>query len=312
MPYRPFLRVLPVLFSLLVGCAVASAQTSDPPRPKPSSPKRTGAKSPNTIPGDIVSLDTDSAILTLKERSGAIHEFGLTEKTRYIKGRRPVQASDFKTGEAAVAQVRKVRNEEARNVVVLADPATWEWLVTLRRETVNATITEIGENTLTAAIRPDAAPFLYTISAKTKWSKGGKEVTVNDFKAGDTVLIVPRTLPSGGIMARVVSDTPMGAAQMKERQARTVTGVIMTLDAMTRRFTLKTRSGDTRPLRYTETTEVKQGTRTLPLTVLKVGLAVSARLKQDILGDEVAWRITLATGGKPVVPSKSPVIRRDK
>src|SRR5262249_13857654 len=149
--------------------------------------------------------------------------------TRYLKNKASVQPDVFRAGDTVMIRLRKVRNSDAYYVFEMSDTASGNWLREVRRNTVQATVKEIEEDRL-SAIGTDASLLNYTISEKTLWSKNGKEATARDFKPGDKIYVVPRALPSGSVMARAVADTPAGAAQLKERTATTVHGVVKELD----------------------------------------------------------------------------------
>lgn len=299
---RLLLPVIPALFALSCATAPTIAQTASPPTtpPRTSSKKHSSVpKTANVVTGEIVSLDTSAGTLTLKERTGKSTAYEMTEKTRAMKNRRPVEITAFKPGDPVVLHLRKSRGDGTLKIGELMDAGSWTWWSEMRRNVTSAKITEIGEETLTATVGTDSTPFTYTITDKTRWYKAGKEATVTDFKTGDAVTIIPRSLPGGAIMARVVADTPAGATLMKERQASSVHGVVKSLDTTQKNLTLATVAGDTRTLRYTDTTELKQGGKTLPLTALKAGLRVAARVKRDVMGDEITWRLTIEKTTRP-------------
>ncbi|HZP81894.1 MAG TPA: hypothetical protein VFB21_09675, partial [Chthonomonadaceae bacterium] len=195
------------LVAFSVPASMAHAQTA-PPAPSPVKPlaaAQTPSKSANIKTGEIAALDTQTETLTLKDRAGRSTLTILTEKTRCLKAHRMVQASDFKVGETVTLRLRKSRSGGPPLVVEMSDPATALWLRGLRSKTVSGAIKEISEESLTLAVGPDE--LSYTLSAKTRWSRGGKEIPASEFKAGDRVFVVPRALPSGALMARAVSDT---------------------------------------------------------------------------------------------------------
>jgi hypothetical protein len=209
-----------------------------------------------------------------------------------------VQPDAFKTGDTVTIRLRKIRNQNAYAVFELTDAASGKWLREMRRDTVAATIKEIEEDRL-SVVGADATLFNYVLTEKTRWSKGGKEASAHDFKAGEKVYVVPRSQVSGDVMARAVADTPTGAAQMKERTARTVHGTVQSVDAGAHKLVLATKAGDRRTLLYTDSTELHQSGKSLPLTSLKAGLSVGARVKHDVDGEEIASQITVdASTGK--------------
>ena len=105
-------------------------------------------------------------------------------------------------------------------------------------------------------------------------------------------------------MARAVSDTSSGAAQEKERLALSVHGTIASVDPAAHKCVMKTVTGDTRSLAYNDETEMVLNGKSIPLSSLKSGLHVAARLRHEAGGDEVAWRITVESARKPAAPKK--------
>ena len=281
-------------------CAWAQAppKPADPPRTSTKPPaKKPASKSPNVKTGEIVAIDPAKDALSVKESGGVTADFTLIEKTHYFKNKREAKPADFKAGEAVIVHIRHSRSDGEAQVIELTDKISWDWLDGIRHNTTNAKLKAVDDDTLTVLVGTESIPLTYTISDKTLWNKGGKAAAPTDFKAGDSVSIVPRSLPSGGIMASVVADSPQGAAQGKERKAVSIHGIIQALDAAMHTLTLKTEAGDTRILNYTDATEVHLSSKTLPLTSLKVGQSVGARIRHDDNDKEVVWSITLGTTG---------------
>lgn len=256
---------------------------------KAQGPSRTASR--NMKVGEIVALDIAAESITLKARSGATATYTLTTKTKFWKNRRPAQAADFKAGDAVVLHVRSTGDDDLPHVLELADPTTWNWLGQLRRNITPATITQIEESELTVTLVPEAVPMTYRINDSTRWSRAEKDATPGQFHAGDRVYIVPRSLPSGGIAARVVVDSAGGAAQVKESLARILSGTVQSIDRAAHTVTLQTKAGSKRTLHYTEATEVRQGSQELSLEAIKPGQHVSAHLKHDSEGEDSLARL---------------------
>jgi len=180
------------------------------------------------------------------------------------------------------------------------------WLAAMRKTTTAAIVKLITDDTLSVTIGPENIPLDYTISEKTRWEKGGKEVDSTAFKPAERVFVVPRSLPSGSIMARAVADTTAGAAQEKERMAASVHGTILKVEMAAHKLTVKTAAADTRNLAFTDETEVVLAGKNVPLATLKTGLHISARVRHEPGGDEEAWRITIETSRRPSTAKKTP------
>ena len=284
-------------------CQTASPQT--PPGSKPSSvaTRTTVSKSPNVKSGEIIALDAAADALTLKDRSGKPAIYVLTAKTHYTRNKRPAQLADFKVKDSVVLHFRRSRTDGAMLVTELDDAASWMWLASVRKNTTPAVVKLITDDTLSVTIGTENVPLDYTISDKTRWEKSGKEVDSTAFKPGDRVFIVPRSLPSGSIMARAVADTTSGAIQEKERLAASVHGTIVKVDPAAHKLLLKTLALDTRSLAYTDETEVVISGKPAPFSALHAGVHVVARIRRQV-GDEEVWRITVETARKSTTPKK--------
>ena len=266
--------------------------------------KAPSSKSPNVKNGDIVAFDAAADTLMLRDHAGKSAVYVVTPKTHYNRNRHATQRSDFKIGDSVVLHFRKSRTDGALLVSELDDPASWTWISGLRKTTTAAVVKVITDDTLSVTVGSDNLPLDYTISDKTRWDKAGKEVDASAFKPGDHVYVVPRSLPSGSIMARAVADSTSGAAQEKERLALSVHGTITSIDMAAHKCVLKTVAGDTRTLAFSDALEIVASGKTLPQTALKSGLHVAARIRHEAGGDEVIWRITIESLRKPSVPKK--------
>ena len=263
-----------------------AAQTSTARKSAPS-------KSPNVKSGEITALDTTGDTLTLRDRTGKPSIYVLTDKTHFTRNRRAAQRTDFKVGDAVVLHFRKSRTDGALLVTELDDAVSWMWLSEMRKSTTPAVVTSIVDNTLSVTVGQEHLPFDYTISDKTRWEKAGKEVDAAAFKSGDMIYVVPRSLPSGSIMARAVADSAAGAAQGKERLAASVHGAVVSVDLPGHRVVVKTFAGDMRNFAINDETEVIVNSKPMPLGTLRQGLHVVVRIRHDVGGEEIAWRFTV-------------------
>ena len=69
------------------------------------------------------------------------------------------------------------------------------------------------------------------------------------------------------------------------------------------KLVLKTVSGDTRNLAFSDDTEFLINAKPTPLSKLAAGLHVAARIRHEA-GDEVVWRITVEAAKKRTVTKK--------
>lgn len=289
-----------LLLLCLLPCSML-AQTEKPPTSSRPSSSTSTAK--NVKNGTITAMDEES--ITLRAANAATTPYVLTEKTRYRKNRLDCELTDFKTGEAVVIKLRKVRNKDEYVVQEVNDKVSWDWISDLRKKTVQAVIKEIEETRLYVTVGKEAVPMEYTTSAKTRWAKGNKDASPEDFKPGEKVTIVPRGLPSGNVMATIVSDSEQGAALTKERYTRSVSGTIQMLDAAMKKITVLTPLKDTRLFAYTDQTEVRVLSKKVPLSTLRVGQKIAASLKKEEDTEETAYRINIDS--KSISKTRRPV-----
>jgi hypothetical protein len=294
------------LLSLLVFAPLASSQNAAAPaKPALKSGKtlRSTAKSPNVKPGELVAIDATDSTIKIKDRMGKIVEYALTDKTQFTKNRREAEQTAFKPGDAVVVHIRKSRDGGDPTAAEVADKESWKWTDGIRHNTTEGTLTRVNDESLTVAIGADKIPQSYSLSDKTLWQKGGKEAAAADFKTGDKIYVLPRSLPSGAIMARAITDTSAAATQVKERQSTSLHGVIKSIDANAFKLTLETPTNDMRDLQGSAETEVVQKSRTVGWPALKVGQHVRVRLRHDDTDEMISSRITIETARSGKVAS---------
>ncbi len=262
--------------------------------------KNTAAKSSNVREGRLAALTLSQEQVTLKE-SGTEKKYTLTEKTHFLKDHLEAQPEDFKPGMEVVLKLRKVRGKEEFTVSEFSDRETYQWLTALRKSPTTGRIKEIAEDMLTLSVAKDEV--IYVLSEKTQWEKLGKPVGAGDFKAGETVTVAPRALPSGTIMAKIVADTlppkeakksagKGGRSLASTRRSSVLRGVLSNLDFALHHFTLTTDT-ETRQIAFGPGTEVKIRTKPASLSVLRNGQNVSVRLYDAVDEQNVARRITV-------------------
>ncbi len=294
------LRLLACLIALIPAVS-APAQTSK-------------TTSQNVKFGTLVSLDSEAATLILKPKTGADITYRLTEKTKILRERKTVEASAFKAGDSIIVRFRKSSVGPA-SLYDLTDRPSWDWLSRIRRETTQVTIQEINEDALEAV--DSGAPIAYRVTEKTAWARAGKPGSAADFKAGEKVYVVPRLLPSGGIMALAVSDSTNSAAILKERSRIYVTGTVMVINPEKRLLNFHSVAGDDRELPIAESCVVRKESKDQPLTAVKPGQTVTVRLARDEENEQHITRITIKTTKPaktrpPATPKKTPLLAKPK
>ena len=286
------LALLALFFS--VSCpGVLRAQSAPPKTPKMAGRKlkKIGAKGANLKTGTFLSLDPDAMKITLKTAAGETLSYSISDTTHFYHAKKEADASTFKPGEAVTLKLRKVRNKATFFVFELDDTESYDWLTDLRKNPKVAVIKEMGDAVLNVTI--DGADAVYTLSDKTRWNRSGKEVSDTAFKAGDKVVIIPRSLPSGAVMARVVADNLKDAELSKAEGAGILSGVFKSLDTAAQTITFVMMGDETRAIPYNAQTEVRLRSKTAKLSTLKAGQHITVHVTHEDDGKDLATRITI-------------------
>lgn len=284
---------------LLLAAVITLAQTHAPT-------SRTSVPA-NVQLGTIASLDATEGNLSLHTRDGRTLAYRITTKTQVYRNKQPITPQDLKPGDEVVVHFRRSRSGPP-TLYEIADRVSWEWLLRLRSQITPITVTALTDDHLTGTDGPGTGPIEYRITSKTLWGKAGKPAQAGDYAAGAQVYVAPRPLPSGGIMAAAVADTPEFAARLKERTRSTVTGTIAAVDLQKSECTLHTVAGDERVLKLAPDCVVREASRDVKVTNLRPGLRVSAHLSRDAVGEVTVTRITIQK--RKILPPTSPTLAK--
>ena len=299
------LLCLPTLSSLAQDEPPTPTPTTTKSTPKTTTPKKSAkSKTANLKIGLITAIDAANSTLTLNEKT-ATNTYTLTEKTRYRKNKKAVELEAFKVGEQATLKLRKVRNKDEYVVQEIADATSWEQLDAIRHKQMQVTLRKIEDGELAVTFGSEKEPFVYVTSEKTHWSRAGKDASPENFKVGEVVTIVPRSLPSGNVMAAIVADSMQEATRTKERHARSVTGQITALDGNKWHIVLALNPQEIREFTYSPKTLVKLGSRSMTVAALKIGQRIRASLKQIAEELPEAYRITIEAKKTTLIKPKS-------
>ncbi len=242
------------------------------------------------ITGYLAQLEAKS--ITLQLSNGSQASCLLPDSVRCWKNRQAVQADSFAPHTLLYIHVRHTKNGvEATDV---ADAASWQWLVFLRKAIQHGTLQKAQNRSLTLLLGTPPLPFTYTLGPSTLWGSKSAQAVSNPFLPGAEVWVIPRALASGKIEARAVADTKQLALLLKERSAPIVHGVVKALDESAHTITLLTAAGDVRILALSKEVEVRQGRRVLSLAAIRAGAHVLVRIHRNTLLQRVVWRISVA------------------
>ncbi|MEP6754011.1 MAG: hypothetical protein ABJA67_00805 [Chthonomonadales bacterium] len=260
----------------------------------------------NTRSGQLFSIDPTAATLILKPRIGVNVTYRYSEKTQFVKNFTWAEPIAFKPGDPIVVRFRKgsVGPSSATDVV---DKASFDWLNRIRHEPVQVMIKEISEESLLVTDGPTKAEIEYKLSEKTTYTKGGKAATLADFKVGETVHVIPRSLPGGNLQAIAVADIKVDAIHLKERSKLTVTGTIRAIDLKKMILSFRSTTGDDRDFEIAEECVATQLGKPIALTQLHAGLNATIHLTRREEDSQVVTKITVHSKKSS---TRKPVIRK--
>ena len=264
----------------------------------------------NTKSGSFVSSDPNAATIILHPRIGANVIYRYSEKTHFAREKKFVDVSAFKPGDPIIVRFKKSIVGPA-NASDVADKVSFDWLNRIRHEPIQVMIKEISEETLLVTEGADKAEIEYRITDKTQFEKSKKPATLTDFKVGDIVFIVPRSLASGAIQAVAVSDGKADAIHLKERLKTTVMGTIRTIDLKKMVLGLRSTTNDDRDFEIADDCTATLSGRAIPLTFLKPGLTVTLHLTKRDEDTQVVSKITVQSkkgSRKPALPRPVPPV----
>ncbi len=286
-------RTLAACLLFFTGSLHIQSQTAIPNAPvqAPTKKSQRSYKQPNVKFGEIVSIDMNKLELTLKEKNDVHNTYALTDATQWLKNRKTAASDAFKTGDSVVIHLRKIRGVNAQSVAEAADSASWKWLTTVRKETSKGILKTLSEDSLETMLAPDSTPFTFTISAKTQYIREGKAASAASFKPEEQIFIIPRSLPSGKVMARGVADTEADAVLLSERLKSTLSGTLQSIDSSKHTLILTTAAGDHRMLSFPENVNVWIGSKAAKISDLQPGMHLKIRMHGDSTGEELITEI---------------------
>jgi Cu/Ag efflux protein CusF len=270
--------------------------------------------SPNLIRGTLVSTDIQNKKVTLSI-SGKENTYGLTDHTQFWRGRKTTQIADFKIGEQVAARFRNNTNG-APTLYELTDPPGMTWLIHMRRDIIMAKVKEATEKNVKVEEGEDRAEFIYHVGPKSAFYKSGHAAAPTDFKPGDTIWIAPRLLPGGSVMALSASDTENELKTIKNRNKKTLRGVLRIITSGNSPLKILSDDGVESEWPLAENCTVYLKSKSVGITALQTGMRVTLHFI-DLPNDAKSiQRITIVNGrkkaGSPSSPAKTTGTKRKK
>ena len=266
-----------VAFAVILMSYVPLIAASQPPSSSPQKAKRTPKAAPRIVRGNLSAIDKSSLIVTVKDRFGNKKELTLTDKTRYTIAHKPAELTDFKIDAPVVIHLTHSRSTGSDLVSEMCDPGSWLWLEKQRKTTQTGPITELNDEELVITVAGEKVTYRHT--SKTLWSKDGKSVAATDFKVGESATVVPRSLPGGGFMARIVTDSAASAMIEKRKSSKVHAGVVTAIDLERKSIAIRDKARILSTYRYDETTTIWRTKKPAQISDIHVGSSISLSTK---------------------------------
>ncbi len=262
-------------------------------------PTPTLSKSKNVHPAIFASADDDAVHVTLVDGTAldaAIHPTSL-----FLQNGVAVSPTEFKSGENVILRTRTRASDGTLSVVMLCDRATAAAIEAYRRKPLLGNVVSMDDKTL--VVQPGGATTMLTlrVTPKTLFRKGGADATAAAFSAGASVAVITRGLPSGLLMATIVSDTSSDAVSEKTAlKPVSLVGTAVDVEPEKNILTVAPKTKPRQTVAVGDTTKIKVDKTEATLNEITLGMRVSARLghQKDADGHLIATSLS----AYPVAP----------
>ncbi len=294
-------------WALGLGAALLFVGVGGTAGAKPAAPKAAApvSHSKNVRTATVVSADEQAVHLTLAD--GTALDAELRPSSLFLKGGVAVKPTDFGAGAKVVLRTRTRASDGAVSVVLVCDPQTATAIDAYRRRPLTGRVQ--SEDDKYWVIKPegtaDSTPLTLHVTAKTAYRKGGADATAAAFPVGAAVTVVTRGLPSGLLMASIVTDSAADAATTKAAlKPVSLSGVAVEVHVDTGLLTIAPRGKPRQTVAVTDATTIKVRKVGAALQDVKPGMRVTARLshQKDDAGHFLATSLSVYDGS--VVPLK--------
>lgn len=295
--------------ALRLSAALLCALGSCPAGAKPAAPKAPPpvTHSKNVRPVTVVSVDEQAVHLTLAD--GTALDAELRPSSLFLKGGVAVRPTDFGAGTRAIIRTRTRASDGAVSVVLLSDAATAAAIDAYRRKPLAGRVKSQDDKYW--VIKPegaaDATPLTLHVTAKTAYRKNGAGADATAFPVGSSVTVITRGLPSGLLMASVISDSTADAAKTQAALKPVIlSGAAAEVQPDKGLLTIVPRSKPRQTIAVTDATRIKIRKEGATFGDVKIGMRVTARLshEKDSAGHLIAT--SLSVYDESVTPLKKP------
>ncbi len=281
-----------LLFPALLSVSAALALLSSPlpadaqaaPVPKTAAPPltaRTAAlpRSKNVHSGTLASADDSTVTVTLPDSSALAAD--VKPSSVFLLNGISATPADFKPGMKVMLRTRAHASNDTNSVVLLCDLPSAQAIEAWRKKPLVGTLQSMGEKDL--VVKPDgsAVPVTLRLSPKTVYRKGGKDASAATFGVGAAVTVVTRGLPSGLLLATIVSDSNADAiAEKTALKPLTLSGRVTAVQAEQGLVTVAPKAKPSQTIAVTDATHVRVGKADASLKEVAVGMELRARLSR--------------------------------
>ncbi len=261
----------------------------------------------------VTAIDADAVHGTLAD--GTIVDAQIKRGSSFLVNGRLVSSGEFPIGGSAWLRTRMRSSDGTLSVVLLSDTVSETALDTYRKQVIVGHVAFADDKTLVVKPSGDggSVPVSLHLTAKTVFRHNGAELDASSFLGDAPVAVQARSLPSGLLMAMLVSDSAADLA--KEKAARKTTGLsgsagAIDLDKMLLRITPKTKPGQI--VAVAENTRVKVRKIDGTLKDITAGMHVSARLsaQKDASGHPIAVSLSAYDAPVPLVKKKMAAVKK--
>lgn len=290
------------------GAQSAPARRDIPAKTTASHLRVPSTHSKNVQSVTVTSIDADTLHATLAD--GTTLDADIKPGSIFLQGGVSVAPADFPTGTKALMRTRTRASDGAMSVVMLSDQASADAIDAYRKKALVGHIVSVDDKTI--VVKPDtgasATPLTLHFTAKTLFRHGGADATPGAFPVGAPVAVVTRGLPSGLLMASIVSDTAPDAAQEKAT-AKTISlsgrAADVQPDKGLLRIAPKTKPAQT--IAVTDTTHIKVRKADATLKDITPGMRVTAHLshQKDADGHTIAASLAAYDAAPPAIKKRA-------
>ena len=157
----------------------------------------------------MLSSDDQTVHLTLAD--GTTEDALISPSSLFLKDGLAVPPSAFPAGAKALLRARTRASDGEVSVVMLCDAASAGALDAYRKKTLVGTVQSLDDKTLVVKPAGGGTPVTLRLTPKTLCRKRGADASAAAFAPGSSVAVITRGLPSGLLMAALVSDAPADA-----------------------------------------------------------------------------------------------------